>query len=284
MVMKMKQIVHNYDSLYEKDVNRIVKRAKALIINSKNEIAVCFSHDNYFFLGGHVDSNESDYECLKREILEEAGVSLEFNLNDILFSIIYYNKDYPEKGINTKSITNYYIIRTDLEVNEENLNLTESEKDGKFKIRFIHKDNIISILEKSLDSASRKVVVLDTLKVLKAYLSKNVFGMNLQNDPFVAIKEGRKTVEMRLYDEKRQMLTINDEIIFTNALTQEKIRTIVEELHLYSSFKELYEHFSKIEIGYKEDEVANYQDMEKYYSVNEQEKYGVVGIKIKHKY
>ena len=280
----MKKIVHNYDSLCEEDINNVVKRAKALIINSNDEIAICFSHNNYFFLGGHVDQDETDFECLKREIKEEAGIDLDFDLENIYFSIIYYNKNYPEKGINTKSITNYYIIKADINVNINNLNLTEDEKNGNFEIKLINKNKIISVLEKDLNISSRKIVVLDTLKVLKSYLNTSIHEMKLQNEPFIAIKNGMKTIEMRLYDEKRQKINIGDEIVFTNILTGEKLEVIIEEMHLYSSFKDLYNHFSKIELGYKENERADYKDMKKYYSELEETKYGVVGIRIKLKY
>ncbi len=52
------------------------------------------------------------------------------------------------------------------------------------------------------------------------------------------------------------------------------------KLHRYSSFTELYKHFDKIALGYNEDEEAKPEDMELYYSKEEQNKYGVVGIEI----
>ena len=39
--------------------------------------------------------------------------------------------------------------------------------------------------------------------------------MKLQEDPFERIKNGTKTVEFRLYDEKRQTIQIGDEIEFS---------------------------------------------------------------------
>lgn len=45
--------------------------------------------------------------------------------------------------------------------------------------------------------------------------------MNLWNDPFEAIKDGWKTIEMRLNDEKRSQIKIGDEIEFTNIKTNE---------------------------------------------------------------
>lgn len=106
-------------------------------------------------------------------------------------------------------------------------------------------------------------------------------NMYLNDRPFNKIKEGSKTLELRLNDEKRQLLNINDYIEFTNRKTLEKILVIIENLYKYESFEELYKHFDKIEMGYERDENALAEDMEEYYPKEEQEKYGVLGIKIR---
>ena len=43
-----------------------------------------------------------------------------------------------------------------------------------------------------------------------------IHEMRLNNEPFNKIKEGTKTVELRLLDEKRKALRVGDKIIFTN--------------------------------------------------------------------
>ena len=105
--------------------------------------------------------------------------------------------------------------------------------------------------------------------------------MKLQNDPLNKIKSGKKTIELRLTDEKRQLLKIKDLIEFTNIETLEKIITEIEDLYKFSSFEELYEKLDKKLLGYNENEIADPKDMEKYYSKEKQKKYGVLGIKIK---
>ena len=107
--------------------------------------------------------------------------------------------------------------------------------------------------------------------------------MKLQEDPFERIKNGTKTVEFRLYDEKRQTIQIGDEIEFTNITNGEKLSVDIINLHKYPSFEELYKHFDKVEMGYAEDEPAESKDMEAYYSKEEQDKYGVLGIEIRKK-
>ena len=105
--------------------------------------------------------------------------------------------------------------------------------------------------------------------------------MKFNNGPFKNIKNGTKTIELRLNDEKRQLLKIKDLIEFTNRETLEQLLVEIENLYHYPSFEELYKHFDKVAMGYKEDEEADPKDMEEYYSKEEQEKYGVLGIEIK---
>ena len=104
--------------------------------------------------------------------------------------------------------------------------------------------------------------------------------MRLHNEPFELIKAGIKTIELRLYDEKRQLIQVGDEIEFTSRTTGEKQLTKVIAMHIYSCFADLYRDYDKKSLGYTEDEEANAEDMEKYYSKEEQQKYGVVGIEI----
>ena len=104
--------------------------------------------------------------------------------------------------------------------------------------------------------------------------------MKLNNDPFLKIKNGTKTIEMRLYDEKRKKIKENDIIEFTNMTTNEKMCVRVVKLHIFDSFKDLYNNFDKTLLGYDYNEIANFKDMELYYSIEEQKKYGVVGIEI----
>ena len=108
-----------------------------------------------------------------------------------------------------------------------------------------------------------------------------IHKMNLHNKPYELIKNETKTIELRLNDEKRQKLKEKDLIEFTNRTTNETILVEIEKLYHYNSFNELYNNFDKVSMGYSKDEIANPSDMEEYYSKEEQEKYGVLGIKIK---
>ena len=51
--------------------------AYAIIFSKDNKVAVAKTSTGYFLLGGGVENGETDEECIKRECLEEAGISVE---------------------------------------------------------------------------------------------------------------------------------------------------------------------------------------------------------------
>ena len=106
--------------------------------------------------------------------------------------------------------------------------------------------------------------------------------MKLHASPFEMIKSGKKTIELRLYDEKRQRIKEGDVIAFTNTSNGEKMRATVKALHCFDSFEELYKTLPLLQCGYTAEDIDTAQpsDMEQYYSADEQKKYSVVGIEL----
>lgn len=105
-------------------------------------------------------------------------------------------------------------------------------------------------------------------------------NMKLNEAPFEKIKNGSKTIELRLYDEKRRKIKIGDTICF-----KAKVGTVsakVKALHIFKNFEELYAALALDKCGYDSSEIvtASPDDMYEYYSKEQIEKYGVVGIEI----
>ena len=102
--------------------------------------------------------------------------------------------------------------------------------------------------------------------------------MKLNQEPFEKIKNGTKTIEFRLYDEKRQKVKIGDKIEFSK-LPDLKEKLLVDVIDLYKekTFKNLFQ-----KIYTNEDEInSKTKSMYEIYSPEKEEKYGVLGIKIK---
>lgn len=110
--------------------------------------------------------------------------------------------------------------------------------------------------------------------------TKTFHSMKLWPNPFRKIKEGIKTIELRLNDEKRQLIKLNDIIEFENIEDNDKIQVKVININFYKDFEELYQNYDKIAMGYEENEECNYKDMELYYNKKDIKKYGVLAIVI----
>lgn len=101
--------------------------------------------------------------------------------------------------------------------------------------------------------------------------------MKLQESPFERIKNGTKTVEFRLYDEKRKKIKIGDQIEFSKLPDlQETILVDVLDLYREATFENLFKKLFTDEDEIKKETKSMYQ----YYSPDEEKQYGVVGIKI----
>lgn len=107
--------------------------------------------------------------------------------------------------------------------------------------------------------------------------------MKLAPNPFEMIKIGAKTIELRLYDEKRRKIRVGDLIEFVSTENARDVICVkVTDIFVFDSFETLYKSLPLSACGYTTENVANASpdDMNVYYSKEEQSKCGVVGIKI----
>src|SRR5690349_1770445 len=110
--------------------------------------------------------------------------------------------------------------------------------------------------------------------------------MKLHPKPFSLIAAGKKTIEMRLLDEKRQQIKVGDTITFLKRPDlKEQIETNVIDLHRFHTFLELVNAFPMSKFGYPQaqDRTEFASGMGKYYSKQDEEQYGMVGIEIARK-
>ena len=107
--------------------------------------------------------------------------------------------------------------------------------------------------------------------------------MRLNPAPYRMIEKGEKNIELRLYDEKRQKISPGDVIRFENTEDgTEVLHVVVQELYRFESFAELYRSLPLTACGYTAENAAaaKAEDMEQYYSPEEQKRFGVVGIRV----
>ena len=107
--------------------------------------------------------------------------------------------------------------------------------------------------------------------------------MKLNPKYFEYMKNGTKRIEIRLNDEKRKDLKIGDEIIFQKKPElKEELYTQIVSLNIKRNFKELIEKIDVSEYSDKSESEGKFlNDLYKFYTKEQEEKYGVVGIQIK---
>ena len=102
--------------------------------------------------------------------------------------------------------------------------------------------------------------------------------LTLATEPFNAITSDNKTIESRLYDEKRQKIQIGDQIIFTNRDNPSQTATVkVIGLLRYATFHDLFSHNNPRKFGGESVEWLENQSNE-FYSLHDQKQNGVIGI------
>lgn len=102
--------------------------------------------------------------------------------------------------------------------------------------------------------------------------------LTLATEPFNAITSGNKTIESRLYDEKRQKIQIGDQIIFTNRDNPSQTAAVkVIGLLRYATFHDLFSHNDPRKFGGESVEWLENQ-INEFYSLHDQKQNGVIGI------
>lgn len=109
------------------------------------------------------------------------------------------------------------------------------------------------------------------------------YEMHLSQKPFEQILNGSKNIEVRIFDNKRKLLKIGDEILFILRGNEERtiLKTIID-LRVYPSFIEMAENENCLRIGfengYTTENVVN--EYYKYYDKAEEKQFGVLVIEL----
>jgi ASC-1-like (ASCH) protein len=105
--------------------------------------------------------------------------------------------------------------------------------------------------------------------------------MKLNPNPYEQIESGIKDLEIRLYDEKRQQIKVGDTITFKKLpdLNQEITKKVIGYV-VFKDFITLFNNVEGVRAGWKviDTPESMAKNMEKYYSIEKQQQFGVMGI------
>lgn len=107
--------------------------------------------------------------------------------------------------------------------------------------------------------------------------------MRLRPEILEKVKSGKKTLELRIYDEKRRKIRLGDEIEFSDMNEiGKKARVRVAGLLRYGKFSDLIQDMPAAYLGYKESEKDYLKaSMYEIYTPEEEAECGVLGIRMR---
>lgn len=105
--------------------------------------------------------------------------------------------------------------------------------------------------------------------------------LNVKEKYYNLLKSGEKTIELRLYDDKRKMIKVGDELEFANASdADDRFMAEVIALHRAESFVALCEKIDCRQAGMADKEEL-ITVLKEFYPEERQKAFGVVGIEVK---
>lgn len=168
--------IKNPKNLKDNEIDSFVTRVKIFLINNK-KIIIANCNGCYQLPGGHAEENENLVATVKREILEETGISLEDNeIPSPFFEVRKYTKNYNNNGSNKLSKIIYYFVNTNKQPNLNNISLTEHEKQNNFCIDLIPLEDLENTLQnviKNSEVEANKIIATETLNAF--YKLKNIY-------------------------------------------------------------------------------------------------------------
>lgn len=110
---------------------------------------------------------------------------------------------------------------------------------------------------------------------------RRIHHMHLSDEPYQMILNGTKTVEVRINDAKRKLVSAGDIIAFyPHKNSYESIHALVDEVITRETFLDLFEHIEPNEVGYSDIETV-VKKIAQYYSDDEELRHGTVAYRIK---
>ena len=170
----MKQTDYNETKLTDTEIDKVVRKVRAIVINNKTKQMLLVHYAGLYMLpGGLIDNGEFEVEALRRELLEEAGIEIEAQQAVPYLLINSYDRNYFDRksgNINRLTQTTFFVVSTEQDIDETKKKLTESEKEKNHTIKYMNLSVARYLIEtNSTDNPKKKHFDREILTALSEY-------------------------------------------------------------------------------------------------------------------
>ncbi|MBQ6476933.1 MAG: NUDIX domain-containing protein [Bacilli bacterium] len=168
----MKKIIINDSNIDDKDIDYSVVRVKAIIVNSENSVIMEHNNNTFQLPGGHVEQEDLK-EALKREILEECGIS-NVEIGEPFLNIVTYDNDYFGSSKKVLNKIYYFDVYTDETPDFKKTRYDILESKTPFRLFYVDMNKVKDFIEeektkKNIEEAIARELnlVFDAYKYIK---------------------------------------------------------------------------------------------------------------------
>ena len=144
----MKTIIINENDIKTKDIEAVSSKVRSILVED-DKILVANYGGVYLLPGGSIEKDETKEQAILRELKEETGMKYSLKELDGLFTLKYYQKEYPvrhDEFKNRLSVTHFYLGNYK-GINSYNLNRTSKEIRDGFNLRLVRINDIDSLIK-----------------------------------------------------------------------------------------------------------------------------------------
>lgn len=166
----VKVITYNKDNIKENEIDEVVHRAKALLIDKNNNLLLGYCNYAYQFPGGHLEKNETVGKCLIREVKEETGIDISKEKINYFMEINHYTRNYRNSNKNRLNKIYYFIVKTDKEPNLSKTSYVDYEKNGNYTLKKVNVNDIERVLlSNNNKNEVNDLIVKEMIDVIKEF-------------------------------------------------------------------------------------------------------------------
>ena len=163
-------VKYNDDDLRDDEIDEVVTRVKAFVINSKNNMLVGFTDEGFQLVEGYVPEGYDVVQGMVSILYNECGIELDAKDSiEPFYEVRYYNRDYKGSGMNRLSDLIYFLIKTDKLPNHKKLHLSEMERAKRLPLELIRRSLFGKELKEYMDTQQDPVKRVRARELLIAF-------------------------------------------------------------------------------------------------------------------